>query len=179
MALQDRAAASGGRTAQSPSAPGSLCASRRGGRTCAGVVRVACRVGALRRIGSGEGSKNYPGFDRAGPDVTLRSSKREGKIGSWGCSANDHRGRNKDRCNRSGVGDQEGERVDGCFVWRPACVCAGYLFSSGSWRWLAGFVVGLLWANLFEYVNSAFGGWKRRVEAAKSSGPPVSYEKAD
>jgi TetR/AcrR family transcriptional repressor of nem operon len=28
-----------------------------------------------------------------------------------------------------------------------------------------------------EAVNSAFGGWKRRVEAAKSSGPPVSYEK--
>ena len=26
-------------------------------------------------------------------------------------------------------------------------------------------------------VNSAFGGWKRRVDAAKSSGPPVSYEK--
>jgi TetR/AcrR family transcriptional regulator, transcriptional repressor for nem operon len=28
-----------------------------------------------------------------------------------------------------------------------------------------------------EAVNSAFGGWKRRVEAAKSNGPPVSYEK--
>jgi len=28
-----------------------------------------------------------------------------------------------------------------------------------------------------EAVNSAFGGWKRRVEAAKSSGPPVSYER--
>ena len=28
-----------------------------------------------------------------------------------------------------------------------------------------------------EAVNSAFGGWKRRVDAAKSSGPPVSYEK--
>src|SRR5467141_5265291 len=28
-----------------------------------------------------------------------------------------------------------------------------------------------------EAVSSAFGGWKRRVEAAKSSGPPVSYEK--
>jgi TetR/AcrR family transcriptional repressor of nem operon len=28
-----------------------------------------------------------------------------------------------------------------------------------------------------EAVNSAFGGWKRRVEAAKSSGPPLSYEK--
>ena len=28
-----------------------------------------------------------------------------------------------------------------------------------------------------EAVNSAFGRWKRRVEAAKSSGPPVSYEK--
>jgi TetR/AcrR family transcriptional repressor of nem operon len=28
-----------------------------------------------------------------------------------------------------------------------------------------------------EAVNSAFGGWKRRVYAAKSSGPPVSYEK--
>ena len=28
-----------------------------------------------------------------------------------------------------------------------------------------------------EAVNSAFGGWKRRVEAAKSGGPPVSYEK--
>jgi TetR/AcrR family transcriptional repressor of nem operon len=28
-----------------------------------------------------------------------------------------------------------------------------------------------------EAVDSAFGGWKRRVEAAKSSGPPVSYEK--
>jgi len=28
-----------------------------------------------------------------------------------------------------------------------------------------------------EAVNSAFGGWKRRVEAARSSGPPVSYEK--
>ncbi len=28
-----------------------------------------------------------------------------------------------------------------------------------------------------EAVNSAFGGWKHRVEAAKSSGPPVSYEK--
>ena len=28
-----------------------------------------------------------------------------------------------------------------------------------------------------EAVNSAFGGWKRRVEAAKSSGLPVSYEK--
>src|SRR6266568_647236 len=28
-----------------------------------------------------------------------------------------------------------------------------------------------------EAVNSAFGGWKRRVEAAKSSGPPVSIAK--
>ena len=28
-----------------------------------------------------------------------------------------------------------------------------------------------------EAVDSAFGGWKRRVEAAKSGGPPVSYEK--
>ena len=28
-----------------------------------------------------------------------------------------------------------------------------------------------------EAVNSAFGGWKRRVKAAKSGGPPVSYEK--
>jgi TetR/AcrR family transcriptional repressor of nem operon len=28
-----------------------------------------------------------------------------------------------------------------------------------------------------EAVNSAFGGWTRRVDAAKSSGPPVSYEK--
>ena len=28
-----------------------------------------------------------------------------------------------------------------------------------------------------EAVNSAFGGWKRRVDAAKSIGPPVSYEK--
>ena len=28
-----------------------------------------------------------------------------------------------------------------------------------------------------EAVNSAFGGWKRRVDAAKSSGPPVSHEK--
>jgi TetR/AcrR family transcriptional repressor of nem operon len=28
-----------------------------------------------------------------------------------------------------------------------------------------------------EAVNSAFGGWKRRVEAAKSGGPPVSYKK--
>jgi TetR/AcrR family transcriptional repressor of nem operon len=28
-----------------------------------------------------------------------------------------------------------------------------------------------------EAVKSAFGGWKRRVEAAKSGGPPVSYEK--
>ena len=28
-----------------------------------------------------------------------------------------------------------------------------------------------------EAVSSAFGGWKRRVEATKSSGPPVSYEK--
>src|SRR6266849_3060319 len=28
-----------------------------------------------------------------------------------------------------------------------------------------------------EAVNSAFGGWKRRVGAAKSGGPPVSYEK--
>src|SRR5258708_18234134 len=28
-----------------------------------------------------------------------------------------------------------------------------------------------------EAVNSAFGGWKRRGDAAKSSGPPVSYEK--
>ncbi|HEX8799444.1 MAG TPA: TetR/AcrR family transcriptional regulator [Terriglobales bacterium] len=28
-----------------------------------------------------------------------------------------------------------------------------------------------------EAVSSAFGGWKRRVEAAKSSGPPMSYEK--
>jgi len=28
-----------------------------------------------------------------------------------------------------------------------------------------------------EAVNSAFGGWKRRVDAAKFSGTPVSYEK--
>jgi TetR/AcrR family transcriptional repressor of nem operon len=28
-----------------------------------------------------------------------------------------------------------------------------------------------------EAINAAFGGWKRRVDAAKSSGPPVSYEK--
>jgi TetR/AcrR family transcriptional regulator, transcriptional repressor for nem operon len=28
-----------------------------------------------------------------------------------------------------------------------------------------------------EAVNSAFGGWKRRVEAGASGGPPVSYEK--
>ncbi len=28
-----------------------------------------------------------------------------------------------------------------------------------------------------EAVSSAFGGWKRRVEAAKSGGAPVSYEK--
>src|SRR5467141_713283 len=28
-----------------------------------------------------------------------------------------------------------------------------------------------------EAVKSAFGGWKRRVDAAKSSGPPVSHEK--
>ena len=28
-----------------------------------------------------------------------------------------------------------------------------------------------------EAVNSAFGGWKRRVEAAKSSGRPVAFEK--
>jgi TetR/AcrR family transcriptional repressor of nem operon len=28
-----------------------------------------------------------------------------------------------------------------------------------------------------EAVNSAFGGWRRRVDAAKSCGPPVSYEK--
>ena len=28
-----------------------------------------------------------------------------------------------------------------------------------------------------EAVNSAFGGWKRRVDAATSSGPPISYEK--
>jgi len=28
-----------------------------------------------------------------------------------------------------------------------------------------------------EAVSSAFGGWKRRVEAAKSDGAPVSYEK--
>jgi TetR/AcrR family transcriptional regulator, transcriptional repressor for nem operon len=28
-----------------------------------------------------------------------------------------------------------------------------------------------------EAVNSAFGGWKRRVDAAKSGGAPVSYEK--
>jgi TetR/AcrR family transcriptional regulator, transcriptional repressor for nem operon len=28
-----------------------------------------------------------------------------------------------------------------------------------------------------EAVNAAFGGWKRRVEAAKSSGLPMSYEK--
>jgi TetR/AcrR family transcriptional regulator, transcriptional repressor for nem operon len=27
-----------------------------------------------------------------------------------------------------------------------------------------------------EAVNSAFGGWQRRADAAKSSGPPVSYE---
>jgi TetR/AcrR family transcriptional repressor of nem operon len=27
-----------------------------------------------------------------------------------------------------------------------------------------------------EAVNSAFGGWKRRVDAAKSGGPPVSYD---
>ena len=28
-----------------------------------------------------------------------------------------------------------------------------------------------------EAVTSAFGGWKRRVDTAKSGGPPVSYEK--
>ena len=28
-----------------------------------------------------------------------------------------------------------------------------------------------------EAVSSAFGGWKRRVDAAKSGGPPASYEK--
>ncbi len=28
-----------------------------------------------------------------------------------------------------------------------------------------------------EAVNSAFGGWKHRVDAAQSGGPPVSYEK--
>jgi TetR/AcrR family transcriptional repressor of nem operon len=28
-----------------------------------------------------------------------------------------------------------------------------------------------------EAVKSAFGGWKRRVESAKSGGPPLSYEK--
>jgi TetR/AcrR family transcriptional repressor of nem operon len=28
-----------------------------------------------------------------------------------------------------------------------------------------------------EAVTSAFGGWKRRLDAAKSEGPPVSYEK--
>ena len=28
-----------------------------------------------------------------------------------------------------------------------------------------------------EAAKSAFGGWQRRLEAAKSSGPPVSYEK--
>src|SRR5437870_1872194 len=28
-----------------------------------------------------------------------------------------------------------------------------------------------------EAVNSAFGGWKRRMEAAASGGPPVSYAK--
>ena len=28
-----------------------------------------------------------------------------------------------------------------------------------------------------EAVSSAFGGWKRRVDAAKAGGPPVSYEK--
>ena len=28
-----------------------------------------------------------------------------------------------------------------------------------------------------EAVNSAFGGWQRRLDAAKSGGPPVSYEK--
>src|SRR6266581_6254239 len=28
-----------------------------------------------------------------------------------------------------------------------------------------------------EAVSSAFGGWKRRVDAAASGGPPVSYEK--
>jgi TetR/AcrR family transcriptional repressor of nem operon len=27
-----------------------------------------------------------------------------------------------------------------------------------------------------EAVNSAFGGWRRRVDTAKSGGPPVSYE---
>ena len=27
-----------------------------------------------------------------------------------------------------------------------------------------------------EAINSAFGGWKRRVDAANSGGPPVSYE---
>jgi TetR/AcrR family transcriptional regulator, transcriptional repressor for nem operon len=28
-----------------------------------------------------------------------------------------------------------------------------------------------------EAINSAFGGWQRRVDAAKTSGPPVSYAK--
>jgi TetR/AcrR family transcriptional repressor of nem operon len=28
-----------------------------------------------------------------------------------------------------------------------------------------------------EAVNSAFGGWKRRVDASKSAGPPASYER--
>ncbi len=32
----------------------------------------------------------------------------------------------------------------------------GILFPSGPWRWLAGFVVGLLWATLFEYAYHRF-----------------------
>ena len=32
-------------------------------------------------------------------------------------------------------------------------------------------------ALVAEAVSSAFGGWKRRVDAAASGGPPVSYEK--
>ena len=32
----------------------------------------------------------------------------------------------------------------------------GILFPTGPWRWLAGFVVGLLWASLFEYAYHRF-----------------------
>ena len=46
----------------------------------------------------------------------------------------------------------------------------------------AGFTVGGFYKHfnsrdelVAEAVNSAFGGWKRRVEAAQSGGPPVSY----
>jgi len=125
------------------------------------------RLGAaLRRgrisaheIGTSQQSKresnNCPGFDGAGPGVTLRSSNLEETIRQLGALM-------QTQTEIRAAAIARGRVIKRVNAW-TAALCGGVpagaigtFLPTSFGGWLVGFVVGLLWANLFEYAYHRF-----------------------